>query len=142
VGFLLRGLVKKFYLTEDGKEYIKEFSWEGQLTTPYASLLQKIPATYTQQALEETEILSIDYGVIEKLLATNPRWLVVGKALADYHFVNRETREMELLKFSAPERYALFRRRFPHLLDRLKKQDIAAYLGITPVSLSRLESGN
>lgn len=141
VTFLLRGLAKKFYLTEDGKEFIKEFTWEGQITTPYASLLRNVPATYTMEALEETEALTIDYAVVEELIRTNPKWTAIGKALADFHFLNREDREMELLKDSAPERYAIFRRRFPHLLGRLKKQDIAAYLGITPVSLSRLEAG-
>jgi CRP-like cAMP-binding protein len=140
VGFLIRGLVKKFYLTEDGKEFIKEFVWEGQTMTPYASLLRNVPATYTMEALEETEVLTIDYAIVDELIRTNPRWTLIGKALADYHFLNREDREMELLKYSAPERYAIFRRRFPHLLGRLKKQDIAAYLGITPVSLSRLEA--
>jgi CRP-like cAMP-binding protein len=140
VTFILRGLVKKSYLTEEGKEFIKEFSWENQITTPYASILMKIPATYTMETLEETEVLSIDYSVIDSLVRSNPKWMAVGKALADFHFVNREVREMELLKHSAPERYAIFRRRFPHLLDRVRKQDIAAYIGITPVSLSRLEN--
>jgi CRP-like cAMP-binding protein len=140
VAFLLRGLVKKFYLTESGQEFIKEFTWEGQITTPYASLLRNQPATYTMVALEETELLTIDYGRIEELIENRPKWMAIAKALADFHFLNREDREMELLKYSAPERYSIFKRRFPHLLGRIKKQDIAGYLGITPVSLSRLES--
>ena len=139
VTFILRGLVKKFYLTEDGKEFIKEFTWENQITTPYAAILRNIPATYTMETLEETTVLTIDYAAVDELIRTNPRWTMLGKAFADLHFLHREEREMELLKYSAPERYAIFRRRFPHLLGRLKKQDIAAYLGITPVSLSRLE---
>jgi CRP-like cAMP-binding protein len=92
------------------------------------------------EALEDTELLMIDYSAIEALFASETKWMAIGKALADFHFLNREEREMELLKYSAPERYSLFRRKFPHLLERLRKQDIAAYLGITPVSLSRLEA--
>ncbi|MBS1961622.1 MAG: Crp/Fnr family transcriptional regulator [Bdellovibrionales bacterium] len=137
--FLKRGLLKKSYATEDGKEFVKEFVWEGQSTTPYAAILRDEACTYTMEALEETEALSVEYDAIEALTRTNPRWLAVAKRLADFHFLNREDREMELLKFSAPERYARFKARFPHLLGRLRKQDIAAYLGITPVSLSRLE---
>ena len=140
VTFIQKGLVKKYYLTNEGKEFIKEFTWEGQITTPYASLLQNIPATYSMETLEDTEILSINYATIRDLIETKPNWTKLGKALADFHFLNREIREMELLKNSAAERYEIFKRRFPHLLGRLKKQDIASYLGITPVSLSRLES--
>jgi CRP-like cAMP-binding protein len=140
VTFILKGLVKKYYLTSEGKEFIKEFTWEGQITTPYASLLQKTPASYTMEALEETELLTIDYAAIEKLFHQSPKWMEIGKAFSDFHFLNREAREMELLKYSATERYEIFKRRFPNLLGRLKKQDIASYLGITPVSLSRLEN--
>lgn len=140
VAFILEGLVKKSYRTGEGKEFIKEFAWEGQVTTPYASLLRGIPATYTLEALEDTTLLTIDYAVIERRFREDPQWLAIGKALADLHFLNREEREMELLKHSAPGRYAIFRQRFPHLLGRLRKQDIASYLGITPESLSRLEA--
>jgi CRP-like cAMP-binding protein len=140
VTFVLQGLVKKSYLTHEGKEYIKEFTWEGQITTPYASLLLGEPASYTMETLEPTELLTIPYARIEELIRTRPRWTAIGKALADLHFLNREARERELLKNSAPERYAIFKKRFPELLTRLRKQDIACYLGITPVSLSRIES--
>jgi CRP-like cAMP-binding protein len=139
VTFILEGLVKKYYLTEEGKEFIKEFTAEGQITTPYASLLMNIPATYSMEALEDTTLLTIDYPLIKELMSTRPKWMELGKAFADLHFLARETREMELLKFPALERYQIFKKRFPHLLNRLKKQDIASYLGITPVSLSRLE---
>ena len=140
VAFILEGLVKKYYLTSGGREFFKEFTWEGQITTPYASLLQGIPATYTMQALEGTRLFTMDYSVVKTLMETDQKWLRVGKALADFHFLNRENRERELLTHSAQDRYANFKKQFPHLLTRLKKQDIASYLGITPVSLSRLES--
>jgi CRP-like cAMP-binding protein len=140
VTFLLEGLVKKTYVTREGKEFIKEFTWEGQISTPYASLLQNLPASYSMQALEPTTIIKIEYTVIDQLMKTNNQWTKLGKAFADMHFLSRELREMELLKYDATERYMVFKKRFPHLLNRLKKQDIAAYLGITPVSLSRLDN--
>lgn len=140
VTFIMHGLIKKSYLTHEGKEFIKEFVCEAQITTPYASLLQKGPATYTMTALEDTSLLTIEYETIEKLFSSNFAWMKLAKAFADMHFLNREIREMELLKNSAAERYEIFKKRYPNLLNRLKKQDIACYLGITPVSLSRLES--
>jgi CRP-like cAMP-binding protein len=60
VTFLLEGLVKKTYVTREGKEFIKEFTWEGQISTPYASLLQNLPASYSMQALEPTTIIKIE----------------------------------------------------------------------------------
>ena len=139
VTFVTYGLLKKVYLNADGKEYIKEFVWEGQSSTPYASLLMGTPATYTMKAIEKTKLLTIDYSFIEDLSKKNPKWTEIIKSLANMHFVNREIREMELLKFSALERYLSFKEKYPKLIDRLKRQDIAMYLGITPTSLSRLD---
>lgn len=52
--------------------------------------------------------------------------------------MKQERREMELLSLSAEDRYRLLIERSPELLDRVKQKDIARYLGITPVALSRI----
>jgi CRP-like cAMP-binding protein len=52
--------------------------------------------------------------------------------------VEREERAHELLTASATERYARFCAAHRSLLPRLRDYDIASYLGITPVSLSRI----
>src|SRR5271170_7056213 len=57
VTFIVNGLVKKYYLTSAKKEFIKEFTWEGQITTPYASLLKNTASTYTMRAIEDTTLL-------------------------------------------------------------------------------------
>ena len=47
-------------------------------------------------------------------------------------------REHQFLTLSAEDRNLAFRREQPHVLGRVAQYEIAAYLGITPVSLSRL----
>lgn len=138
VAFIVSGLVKKFYLTEDGKEFIKEFSTSGEVIAPYSSLLQQKPALFTVQALEKTQLFTTDWSVMKKLFHKNIRWMELGKRVAEMHFIKLEQREFEFLAYSAAQRYEAFQNRYPQLVQRLKKQDIAAYLGITPVSLSRL----
>lgn len=49
-------------------------------------------------------------------------------------------RQYELLSLNAEERLEAFREQYGKILPRLSQQDIANYLGITPVSLSRLKS--
>ena len=58
--------------------------------------------------------------------------LLVGLAM------KKERREMEFLTLSAADRYALFTTRTPELEGRVTQKDIARYLGITPVALSRI----
>jgi len=54
--------------------------------------------------------------------------------------MKKERREYEFLCLSAEERYQLIREQTPDLLDRVTQNDIARYLGITPVALSRIRA--
>ncbi len=141
IGFIAKGLVKKIYLTHEGKEFIKEFASEGEIIAPYSSLLQSKRTIFSIQAIEDTDLVTIDWQQVVPMFSTSIHWMELGKRIAEVHFINREVREFELLKMSAIERYKAFEKRYSHLQGRLKKQDIAAYLGITPVALSRIITG-
>jgi CRP-like cAMP-binding protein len=59
-------------------------------------------------------------------------------SLAEYLFLLRDQRESELLSLSATERYERFLREHASLGGQIPQHQIASYLGVTPVSLSRL----
>jgi len=140
--FIKSGLLKKLYTTTSGKEYIKEFVWEGQSTTPYYSILTQAPTTYTLKAIEKTDAIIVDFSTLQSLADESYSWLLILKSILDFNFINREKREMQLLKFTATQRYLDFIESNPKLFKRLKKQDIAKYLGITPTALSRIRAEN
>jgi CRP-like cAMP-binding protein len=60
--------------------------------------------------------------------------------MAEAMLLEREARAHELLTLTATERYTRFRDTHRELLSLLRSYDIASYLGITPVSLSRLRA--
>lgn len=138
IGFVLSGLLRKFYQTEEGREYIKDFSPELRLVTAYSSLLQNKPSRLNIQAIESTKLLVIPYIQFIKLYEEHSCWQELGRKIAETLFIEREEREWELLLFTAQKRYELFLKKFPGLLKRVPQYDIASYLGISPVSLSRL----
>jgi hypothetical protein len=49
-------------------------------------------------------------------------------------------KEAQLLTLTASERYELLKKEHPHLEQLVPAYHIASYLGITPISLSRLRS--
>jgi CRP-like cAMP-binding protein len=53
-------------------------------------------------------------------------------------FVSHQRRIIENISLQADERYCRFVERYPALEQRLPQKQIAAYLGITPESLSRI----
>lgn len=140
IGFVVNGLFKKFYQSEDGREYIKDFSSEGKLVTAYSALLQGQPSIMNIQAVEDSQLFLIPYKFWTSLYDRHSCWQEVGRKIAERVFIDSEQRERDLLTHSASKRYELFVVNNPHLKVRLPQYDVASYLGISPVSLSRIVS--
>jgi hypothetical protein len=54
--------------------------------------------------------------------------------------VRKELRTRSLLQQNAKERYLSFLETYPNLADRIPQYQLASYLGITEVSISRIKN--
>jgi len=140
VGFVVRGLIRKLHLSERGKRVVRGFGGPGSVVGAYASLLTGEPSHLSVEAIEPSELFVLPWAELETLYARHVCWQIVGRRLAEVNLVEREQRAHELLTASASERYRRFCDAHRELLPRLRDRDIASYLGITPVSLSRLRA--
>jgi CRP-like cAMP-binding protein len=138
LGFVVEGLVRKLHLTERGKRVVRGFGGPGSVVGAYASLLTQQPSHLRVEALETTRLFVLPWSEIDALYARHVCWQIVGRKIAEANLVERELRAHELLTASATERYRRFCETQRELLPRLHDYDIASYLGIAPVSLSRL----
>lgn len=59
--FIATGLVRLFYTCREGKEYTKNFKSSGQFAGSQAALLLAAPTKLSIQALEDSEVLRVDY---------------------------------------------------------------------------------
>lgn len=92
------------------------------------------------EALEDSVICEIQYKDWIKLKQEHVCWKELLILFLEKAFVIKEKREREFLLLSATERYTIFKEEFPGLEHRIKQHHIASYLGISPVSLSRLKN--
>jgi CRP-like cAMP-binding protein len=137
-GWVVRGLVRKYYLDRNDNEVIRGFAAEGQLAGAYASMLSGAPSLINVQALEDTDLLMVRYADWLTLYRGHACWQELGRRVAETLLLEREDRELQLLRLSAAERYQRFQREHGQLVARVPQYLIAAYLGITPVALSRI----
>ena len=138
--FCLRsGLVKLYYNTQDGKEWIKSFvPDQGVLGSRSSQSLGK-PSPFSAFCLEQTELTSYPYDLFEQVCFED---LELARAVFNFTQwlgLKKEIREYRLLCLSAEEAYKDFLQMNPKLLERLTQVDIARYLGITPIALSRIK---
>lgn len=140
VGFNISGLFRYSYIDKDGKEYTKHFCLENNLIISYsASLLQEESKFYIE-ALEDSEILTANYKEFLKILESHPCWDRIARKLIEKIYIIKEKREYQLLMEDAETRYKQFLKDYPGLVGRVKHYHIASYLGISPVSLSRIRN--
>jgi CRP-like cAMP-binding protein len=138
--FVLKGLFRAYRVSADGVESVKAFRAEGELLGAYAEMLQGLASLTYVEALEPSTILVFRARDFEALEAGHPSWIMLARRVAEHHFVLKERREQEFLELDAEGRLARFWEEHPHLADRVTQAEVAAYLGITPVALSRIVS--
>ncbi len=136
--FIEKGFVRSYFVDPDGKEFIKAFFKDGEVAGPYTEMLLNEATQVSIEALEDLRVFSFDFFVLQKLYTKNIWFSEIGRKICEQYIIVKEQRIFEFLHFDAAERYKRFIADNPELIKRLPQYQIAAYLGISPVSLSRL----
>jgi len=140
IAFIVSGLFRVYYLADSLDERVMVFRAEGELLAAYSAFLENTPARYSAQALEDSRLLCISLKDFVELGARHPCLQAVEAKYVRMLYLEKEKREIELLSKDAANRYELFLERYPKISGRLRQYHIAAYLGITPVALSRIRN--
>lgn len=138
IGFLKKGIVRAFFLNKDGKEYNKQFFIGPTIIGAYSSLLTKQPNKIAQQALTNCEVLVADFNKMEKLYDKFHNIERLGRKIAEFYFLEKEQKEIEMALLDADKRYLIMREKFPTIELIIPQYHIASYLGISPTQLSRI----
>lgn len=134
------GLLKLTYSLEDGREWNKSFVDEQKFFACVSALHPGGLTQYNAVALEATVLEKVDYAAIVSLAERHLAWQRMLTAAFQHYGAIKEQRERELLTLTAQQRYHLFCRERPELLKRIAQHELARYLGITPVALSRIKN--
>jgi len=137
--FIRSGLVKLSYSTLDGKEFIKSFIPEGGLFGSLYSQLTGGGSTFSAIALEDLDVEVMAFSTLQELIQDYPAFQQFALNLFQQLALKKEIREYEFLCLSAQQRYEKFCQQQPELIERIKQADLALYLGITPIALSRMK---
>jgi CRP-like cAMP-binding protein len=140
VGILMQGIVRSFFLTNEGKEYNKNLFAAPNIIGSYVSLITGQPNRLPQQALTDCILLTIPFPIIEELSENNIEIERLRRKIAEYFFVLKEKRELEIAILQAEERYVIFREEFKGVEDLIPQYHIASYLGISATQLSRIRN--
>ena len=136
--FVWEGLLRFYYLSDDGIESNKAFISENTFAGSLAAFSLNLPILYGIQALESTTYLVASFSDFVALYDRSPVFERLGRKFAEWLLIRKELRTRSLLQQQAKDRYLAFARNYPELISRVPQYHIASYLGITEVSLSRI----
>ena len=140
IGFVLDGMLRHFYL-KDGEEKTTYFYFENHFVSAYISCIQKQPSKLCIEALSNCELIVFPYQKMEDLFTKSMVWQKFGRLIAEYLAIGLEDRMVGLLMQSPEERSLdLISGNKKKIIERVPQHYIANYLGITPVSMSRIRN--
>lgn len=136
---VLEGVLKAYYLSENGKEHIKSFLFKDDSIASLQALNGN-NCSFSLLSIKECRLLKLSYKKVIEIAANDIETANSIITMLMKFSMKKEQREYELLCLSAEQRYKSLLVRTPNIYEEVTQNDIAKYLGITPVALSRIKN--
>ncbi|HNE28025.1 MAG: Crp/Fnr family transcriptional regulator [Saprospiraceae bacterium] len=139
VFFVVKGCLR-LYCWKDGQELSTYFFTENTFAGTYDSFISRKPTRIAMEALEDSIVLALSYQSLETLYEVFPKMNEFVRKSIEQRFVVLHDLFTSYLLNSPEERYVKLLSESPELLHRIPQHQIASFLGVTPVSLSRIRN--
>ncbi len=136
--FVLHGCLKAYHTNGEGKEHILQFALPEWWICDYQAYFKEAPATLSVDCIEDCELLCLSLSNREKLCREMHQMEHFFRMKLSAGYVALQQRVLSLLNSSPRERYEQLLEQHPALFQKVPKTLIAAYLGVSRETLSRL----
>ncbi len=138
---ITRGSAGIFLWTNENPVCV-DLCFEGDFFGDYMSFLTRQPSPLYTVCFEKTEMLYITHTDYVNLLENSEEGKKLARMAAENLFIHKQAQQIDILTKTAEERYKSLLEKQPHIIQRVPLKHIASYLGINPVSLSRIRKKN
>lgn len=139
IGFIISGTTRVYYLDQKGIEHVLYFGLKDWWISDIGSFYYGGNSLLGGQALEDTEILTVNPENMELLLAKVPILERLFREITQRNLAALQRRFLSTVSETADQRYQRLLERSPNIEQLVPQHQIASYLGILPESLSRMK---
>lgn len=138
--FVLEGVQRAFHVDDHHPDATIVFTYPHSFSGVADSFLTQMPSRFFFETLTSSKLLRTSYQQVKALADRHPElmaWVMKATAFALAGVLERQ---VELLKFSAEEKFRILLKRSPHVLQLIPHKYLASYLGIDASTFSKLLS--
>jgi CRP-like cAMP-binding protein len=139
VHFIRKGCLRMWF-NKDGRDITTQFFFEGQAVASIESFSSGQPSLFSIESIEPSIICSLSKENFELLPQYIPELKEGFQKIIFQRFRNYAQLFLSRIKDTPRERYDDLLTNHPEIIKRVPQHYIASYLGITPISLSRIRN--
>jgi CRP-like cAMP-binding protein len=139
--FVFEGVCRSFLLSPEGEEITISYFLDGGVVSPNKTRTANQISYLNFQALTKLTVASLNADKFEQLMIKHIDIREFGNTVLQNELLAKVEKEIALASLNAKEKLILFRVKYHFLENLISHVDIASYLGITNISLSRLRKG-
>lgn len=136
--FIISGCFRQYIINEKGTEQTIQFGIENWWTTDFLSFQNHAPSKFNIQAIENSEVISIEKEAMEDLLIRVPKLERYFRLCMQKSFGASQRRIKYLFTMSAEERFHHMNMLFPEFVLRVPQHMLASYLDLSPELMRKM----
>jgi CRP-like cAMP-binding protein len=136
--FVISGCLKCFFINDDQKMFILQFAMPTWWASDYNALYNQTNATTNLDCITDAEVLCLTNDDREKLCNELHNVEHFFRWRTNKGYVAAQKRLLSLMNNNVKHRYEELLKQYPELYNIVPKNLIAAYLGVSRETLSRL----
>ena len=138
IGFISKGLVRSFFIDQDGNEITVGFYAEADYVTHYPAFITQKPSRYAIQCLEPVTMICLSFEDMQWIYQQLPGFEKYGRLVAEEILKRQQARIESFIFQTAEDRYLDFIQQQPTLFNRISLSQLCSYLGIERQTLTRI----
>lgn len=138
--YLIRKGCLRLFFYNEGKDITFQFFFEGDFVASFDSLYKRKPSLFSLESIEPTEVSAVERDVFYNHIEKTPSLRQVYEDKLIDRFRVYQQLFLSRIKDTPQQRYEELLKEHPNIIQRVPQHYIASYLGITPVSLSRIRN--
>lgn len=136
--YFVKSGVQMSYFDAENKTHVIAFTYPPNFCAIPESLSFQTPSKYFLTCLTDSEMEYLSFDELQKLLDQSHEIERLFRRMTEAVLAGIINRHMELHSLTIEERYKVFCKRSPHLLQLIPHKHIASYLGIDSTNFSKL----